>query len=43
MNRMWQKLKEWIDLGFVVLILIPLIWVFIKLSNSKEGFWWDDE
>jgi hypothetical protein len=43
MNRLWQKIKELIDFGFVLFILIPLVMIFIKLSGSEEGFWWDNE
>jgi len=43
MNRLWNKVKNLIDLAFVLFILIPLIWVFVKASGSEEGFWWEDE
>jgi hypothetical protein len=43
MNRLWKKIKELIDLGFVLFILIPMIWVFLKLTGDKEGFWWKNE
>jgi hypothetical protein len=43
MKRLWQKIKEIADLAFLILIILPIIWLWIKVSHSDEGFWWEDE
>lgn len=38
MKKLWQKIKEIVDLLFLLLVLLPLVWLFCKLIGDGGIF-----
>lgn len=41
MRKLIQKIKDLLDLAFVLCVLFPLIWAFCKLMGDEP--WFDEE